>query len=155
MKPQCISEINRIRKDAASHCKSCAWVFGPKGFRRQMTGRRTTNQDRQSCPQTEVDSGLWRIRSESLKAHLVRMESTWRPHKNISKDPSHYKITLWRTHRWQFFRTTVLKLLRIWNYKSFRVCFMGQYFSLKLTNIVCVALWCEISPSVNAISIEM
>lgn len=79
----------------------------------------------------------------------------WNQLGDLSKDPSHYKITLWRTHRWQFFRTTVLELLRIWNYKSFRVCFMGQYFSLKLTNIVCVALWCEISPSVNAISIEM
>lgn len=115
-------------------------MFGPNGFMRQMTGR--TNQERQSCPQMEVDSGPWRTQSELLKAYLVHRESTWRPHKNIFKDLSRYKITLWRTHRWQVFRTTVLKCLTIWNYKSFSLL----YGCISLSNwqtlfVGCSLMW--------------
>lgn len=122
-------------------------MFGPKGFMRQMTGR--TNQDRQSCPQMDVDSGPWRTQSELLKAYLVHRESTWRPHKNIFKDLSRYKITLWRTHRWQVFRTTVLKRLTVWNYKSFSLLY-GHILSQTDRHCLWVALWCEISPSCSS-----
>lgn len=122
------------------------------------SGVHETNDRKKQPGQAELPSNgsrfwPWRTQPELLKAHLVCRESNaWNLIKTF-KELSRYKITLWRTHRWQFFRTTVLKHLRIWEYKSFRICFAGLFLFQTDKHCLCVALWCEISPEYCAVAL--